>query len=264
MTENTNESGLILQPNRERAVAPTAGASTPADLIRVAIAQGAGLETIERLLAMQERLQAAQAKAAFDVAFARFKSEAIDILKRTAVTDGPLKGKRYAELSNVVEAVTPALSKHGLSSSWKVTKDEKDWIEVTCYLKHAEGHVESVSMGGPPDTGGAKNAIQARASTVSYLERYTLKAITGTAEKGDDKDGAAVVDLAALSPEDQAALEALQAVAFEGEAALQAAFQTSPITETAWNLVRDSLIDCAKKADREKPKAKPAAKRPAK
>lgn len=41
-------------------------------------------------------------------------------------------------------------------------------------------------MGGPPDTGGAKNAIQARASTVSYLERYTFKAVAGVAEGGDD------------------------------------------------------------------------------
>ena len=44
-------------------------------------------------------------------------------------------------------------------------------------------------MGGPPDTGGAKNAIQARASTKSYLERYTLKAITGLSEQDDDDDG---------------------------------------------------------------------------
>jgi hypothetical protein len=44
-------------------------------------------------------------------------------------------------------------------------------------------------MGGPPDAGGAKNAIQARASTISYLERYTLKAICGVAEGGEDDDG---------------------------------------------------------------------------
>ena len=44
-------------------------------------------------------------------------------------------------------------------------------------------------MGGPPDAGGAKNAIQARASTVSYLERYTLKAILGISEQEDDNDG---------------------------------------------------------------------------
>lgn len=44
-------------------------------------------------------------------------------------------------------------------------------------------------MGGPPDAGGAKNAIQARASTKTYLERYTLKAITGLSEQADDDDG---------------------------------------------------------------------------
>jgi hypothetical protein len=43
-------------------------------------------------------------------------------------------------------------------------------------------------MGGPPDTGGAKSPIQARASTVSYLQRYTLKAICGVSEQGDDTD----------------------------------------------------------------------------
>jgi hypothetical protein len=87
-------------------------------------------------------------------------------------------------------AQPPALSRHGLSSSWKLTKDDRDWIEVTCYLRHVGGHEESVSMGGPPDTGGAKNAIQARASTKTYLERYTMKAITGLSEQDDDNDGA--------------------------------------------------------------------------
>lgn len=53
-------------------------------------------------------------------------------------------------------------------------------------------------MGGPPDTGGAKNAIQARASTKTYLERYTLKAITGLSEQNDDNDGRGLdVDLLA-------------------------------------------------------------------
>ena len=44
-------------------------------------------------------------------------------------------------------------------------------------------------MGGPPDSGGAKSAIQARASSKSYLERYTLLGITGLASSDGDKDG---------------------------------------------------------------------------
>jgi hypothetical protein len=144
---------------------------------------------LEKLLAMKERWEADEARKAFNVAFAAFKAEAIDIVKNKKVTDGPLKGKAYAELFSVVNAVTPALSRHGLSASWRLTKDEKDWIEVTCTIRHVLGHSEVVSMAGPPDSGGAKNAIQARASTITYLERYTLKAACGLAEQGDDNDG---------------------------------------------------------------------------
>ncbi len=164
-------------------------AATPADLLRIAVESGADLDRLERLMSLQERWEAKQAKQAYDAAFSAFKAEAVTILKGRKVTDGPLKGKSYAELHDVVNAVTPALSRHGLSSSWKLTKDDKDWMEVTCYLRHVNGHEESVSMGGPPDAGGAKNAIQARASTKTYLERYTLKAITGLSEQEDDDDG---------------------------------------------------------------------------
>lgn len=144
---------------------------------------------LEQLLAVKERWEATEARKAFVTAFAAFKAEAVEIVKNKRVTDGPLKGKSYAELYSVVNAVTPALSKHGLSASWRITKDESAWIEVTCTITHILGHSESVSMAGPPDSGGAKNQIQARASTITYLERYTLKAACGLAEQGEDADG---------------------------------------------------------------------------
>lgn len=176
----------VIEMPRAQAVAVTP--STPADLLRIAVEGGADLDKLERLMALQERWEAQQAKKLYDQAFAAFKAEAVKIIKGRSVTDGPLKGKSYAELHDVVNAVTPALSRHGLSSSWKLTKDDRDWMEVTCYVRHVGGHQESVSMGGPPDAGGAKNAIQARASTKTYLERYTLKAITGLSEQNDDTD----------------------------------------------------------------------------
>lgn len=184
---------------------------TPAMLLQMAVQQGADLDKLERLMALQERWEATEARKAYDAAFAAFKAEAVVILKNRRVTDGPLKGKSYAELFSVVNAVTPALSRHGLSSSWQITKDEKDWIEVTCTLKHTAGHMETVSMGGPPDAGGAKNAIMARASTVSYLQRYTLKAITGLSEQDDDDNGVAVK--AHINPE---LLQAARDAALQG------------------------------------------------
>lgn len=171
--------------------------------------RGASLDQIERMMDVAERNEKREAEKAYNAAFAAFKAEAVRIVKGRKVTDGPLRGKEYAELHDVVDAVTPALSRHGLSTAWKLTRDEKDWLEVTCTLKHVGGHSESVSMGGPPDAGGAKNALQARASTKSYLERYTLKAICGVAEGGDDTDGnppAAVVPLDLLAAAREAAM----------------------------------------------------------
>jgi hypothetical protein len=129
--------------------------TTPADLLRIAVESNADLDRLERLMEMQDRWEAKAAKKSFDAAFAAFKAEAVTIIKGKDVTDGPLRGRKYAELHDVVNAVTPALSKHGLSSSWRLTKDEKDWLEVTCYpgarqhevlsgALHAEGHHRAV------------------------------------------------------------------------------------------------------------------------
>lgn len=163
--------------------------NSPANLLAIAVQRGDDMDRLKQLMELQERWETNEARKAYNRAFAAFKAEAVTLVRNKTVTAGPLQGKSYAELFAVVNAVTPALSRYGLSASWKITKDEKDWIEVTCSLKHEGGHSESVSMGGPPDVGGAKNAIQARASTVSYLERYTLKAIVGLSEQDDDDDG---------------------------------------------------------------------------
>ena len=136
---------------------PALAANSPMGMMLAAVQQGATLEQVEKMMDLQERWAKAEAKKAYDEAFANFKAEAVKIIKGKGVTDGPLKGKTYD-------------------------------------LRHVGGHEESVSMGGPPDNGGAKNAIQARASTKTYLERYTLKAITGLSEQDDDTDGNAERD----------------------------------------------------------------------
>ena len=51
------------------------------------------------------------------------------------------------------------------------------------------GHEKSTSLQAPPDESSGKNSIQAIASTVSYLERYTFLAITGLSTREQDNDG---------------------------------------------------------------------------
>jgi hypothetical protein len=171
---------------------PAIAANSPAGLMLAAMRENVPLEQIEKMMDLQERWERREAEKAFNEAMAAFKGEAVEIIKRKQVDFANKSGGRtqykHAELSDVIEAAAPALSKHGFSWSWK-TKQGNGFMEVTCTLKHRLGHSESVSMSGPYDDSGGKNAIQAIVSSKTYLERHTLKAICGLAEKGEDDDG---------------------------------------------------------------------------
>lgn len=171
-------------------------ANSPMGMMMAAMKQGATLDQVEKMMDLQERWEHREAEKAFNDALAAFKAEAVEIIKRRQVDFTSQKGRTYykhAELSDVVEAVGPALSKHGFAWSWK-TEQDGGTVRVTCILKHRQGHADSVSLEAGADQSGNKNSIQAIASTVTYLQRHTLKAITGVSEKGDDTDGNAPID----------------------------------------------------------------------
>lgn len=195
--------------------------NSPAAMMLQAMAQGASLEQVEKMMDLQERWEKREAEKAYNSAFASFKAETVEIVKRKQVSY-PSKGGRteymHAELSDVLDAVTPHLSRHGLGISWKTTKQDRGWVEVTCTLRHTSGHSESVTLGAAPDDSGGKNAIQAVGSAITYLERYTAKAILGVAEKGQDDDGAGTSERAGKS-EGGGSLDPLQAHRDTGQAA---------------------------------------------
>lgn len=157
---------------------------TPMQIIAQAVTQGADVDKLEKLLALQERYEANEAKKAFSVALTNFKKAGIVVGKNKAVAFGTTK-YRHATLDNVCETIGEELTKHGLSFRWD-TASENGKVRVTCVLMHEMGHSEFVSLESSPDTSGAKNSIQAIGSAVTYLQRYTLLAITGTATNDDD------------------------------------------------------------------------------
>jgi ERF superfamily len=229
-------SPVVLQPS-----------ATPADLLRMAVQGNADIDKLQQLVALQERWEAGQAVRAFAAAFAAFKSEAVTILKNKSITSGPLKGGRHADLAEVVRATTPALSKHGLAINWKLSKDEKDWMEVTCTLRHSAGHSETVSMGAAPDTGPGRNAIQARGSSKTYLERYTATAILGLAASEADDDGAG--GGADMNEAERDLYQILLESAKLGTAALRRSQLASAPAEWFWTKHSKALKDVALAVD---------------
>ncbi|HEX20686.1 MAG TPA: hypothetical protein ENG78_07705 [Acidiferrobacteraceae bacterium] len=163
---------------------------TPPALLAIAVEQGADIDKLDKLMNLQIRWEEREAQKAFTVAMADFKSDPPEIFKNKTVKYGQTEYD-HASLDNVATTLGEALSKQGLSFGWKTDQGEAGAITVTCTITHILGHSESTSLSAGPDQSGGKNNIQAVGSTVSYLQRYTLLAITGTATQDMDDDGGA-------------------------------------------------------------------------
>lgn len=172
--------------------AETLPAVTPAQMLQMAVQQGADLDKLEKLMELQERWEASQARKAWVAAMASFKADppSIGKNKRVHFTNkaGVVTDYKHATLDNVCDIVNKALSAHGLSHRWETHQGEGR-IKVTCYITHVDGHSESTSLHSPADDSGGKNAIQQIGSAVTYLQRYTLLALTGLATGETDDDG---------------------------------------------------------------------------
>ena len=163
----------------------------PARMIELAIEKGA-VEQLDKLLALQERWEAGEARKAFVRAMNEFKRRQPEIRKNKHV-EFPSKGGQtaydHATLDHICDVLGEALSLVGITYRWRTENLDGGWIRVTCILTHEMGHSEETVLQGPPDQSGGKNAIQAIGSTTEYLRRYTLLSATGVAVKGMDDDG---------------------------------------------------------------------------
>lgn len=166
----------------------------PMMLIQMAMDQKADIDKLQKLMELQERWVANElerekrdAKKAFIAAMGDFKKNPPIIVKDKQVAFLDVKYK-HAELSQVSSVIGAALSEVGITHSWGVDQIGSEII-VTCTLTHELGHSEKMTMKAPPDTSGKKNSIQGIASTVSYLQRYTLLGITGMSTGEGDIDG---------------------------------------------------------------------------
>jgi hypothetical protein len=166
--------------------------TTPAHLLNIAIEKGADLDKLEKLMDLQMRWEQNNARKAYHEAMAQFKSNPPEIEKDKKVAYGNTK-YNHASLSNVTAKINSELSKYGLSASWTTTQTDKG-VTVTCKISHVMGHSEETSLTAGLDKSGAKNDIQALGSTISYLERYTILALTGLATSEMDDDGQGTIE----------------------------------------------------------------------
>ncbi len=169
---------------------------TPMEMLDKAVSQGADVETLSKLMDLQERWEANQARKAFEGCNERSKAELPKIVKNKKVDFTTQKGRtnyQYEDLASIMNQIGPVLSRHGLSVRYRTTTNINEPVTVTCIISHSMGHSEENTLMAGRDDSGNKNSIQQIGSTVTYLQRYTLKAALGLAAGADD-DGAKADD----------------------------------------------------------------------
>lgn len=160
---------------------------SPQGLISQALAQNVPIETLERLMDLQERWQASQSRMMFLEALNKFQSVVPVLTKKKKVAFNTTKYS-YTPLSDIVIGIKDAMQQAGLSHRWELEEKEENII-CTCIISHFGGHSEKTTMSAKRDSSGNKNEIQSRGSAVTYLQRYTLIGALGISTADEDNDG---------------------------------------------------------------------------
>jgi hypothetical protein len=183
-------------------------------MLSTAIASNAPLETIREFMAMVREQDAYDARKAYFAAMAKAAGEFTSVAKTKAVDFTSKSGQRtnynYADLDAFLDMARPVLAKHGLTVTFDTDDTNPNRIKITCEITHEQGHTKSVALSDAPDQSGNKNAIQAVVSTVSYLQRATLRVALGLSP-GHDDDGQRSHSGAVnpITPEEASQIEAL-------------------------------------------------------
>ena len=170
-------------------------------IIRAAADPKIDVVKMERLVAMQEHMEARAAKIAYDDALAHLQAELPEIERNSAIIirkkdpktgdrTGPIEQKTpFAKWEDIMDVLRPILKRWNFSLSFRTGFDEAGRVKVTAILARS-GHREETTTILPHDASGSKNAVQAVGSTTSYGRRYAASMLLNIVTRGDDDDAA--------------------------------------------------------------------------
>lgn len=187
--KKTKPSSEVIEHNKEIKPEIVAQSQNPNSLIALAIEQGTPVETMEKLMDLQDRWEAKQAKKAFDDDMASFQSECPIIKKTKGVpTKSGKDAYKYAPIDSIVSQVRGTLQKYGFSYAIQ-TETLEGKVKATCIAKHRLGHSESSSMEVPL---GTKTEIMSQsqvvAAAITFAKRYAFLNAFGIMTGDDDKE----------------------------------------------------------------------------
>ena len=165
------------------------------DILMRAIELNVDLDAFEKLVNLVEKVQNDKAKREFYEALSKFQSQVPPILKSSEVNMGAGRPRyNYASLYDIISKIQKPLGDNNLSFRWEISNNN-DIIEVTCILSHSGGYELQTSIQAGKDATPGKSNVQAIASTITYLKRYTLVSLLGIGTADPDDDAQATVNV---------------------------------------------------------------------
>lgn len=191
---NQNEQTELIPAESEGELMPTNRSEAGALLeviARAATDESVDVDKMERLLAMQEKVLADESRRQYFEALRGFQADCPQ-LTRGSVIPGKRTATigRYCKFEDMMKIVRPVMNRYGFGEQFDTKQNEAGQITaVVCTLSHTGGHSEQSTFPVTPDQSGAKNAIQAIGSALSYGKRYALGSALGLVFTNEDSDG---------------------------------------------------------------------------
>lgn len=176
----------------ENAVVSDYGTGLLEVIARAARDPSVDIDKMERLIAMQERVQGREAEIAFNVSLNAAQSAMRPI---AANASNPQTRSRYATFDKLDRVLRPIYTEHGFSLSFDEGDSPKpDHVRVLCYVSHVAGYTRTYHRDMPADGKGAKGGdvmtkTHAAGAAGSYGARYLLKGIFNVSVGEEDDDG---------------------------------------------------------------------------
>jgi hypothetical protein len=223
--------GVMVQTPRDRTVptihADENGNFSPAQLIMAAIERGIPAEALERLVGLQERMEARAAAKEFAQAVAAFKASCPPIFKSKLVEiekrDGTKYSYTFAPLEEILPVVEPHLTANGLSIKWDRRVEASGLLTSVCTLKHLNGHFETSSFTLPTENANPGMTVQQKyAGAATFADRKSLQAVLGIVAGDEDKVATQAVDPTPISEDQATVIEDLLRARTKGKPAAKA------------------------------------------
>ena len=150
------------------------------------------VETMERLLAMQERYDAEQARREYFEAFARVQGRMRPVPKKGW---NPQTRSKYPRLEDVKEMLDPLLADEGFAQSVAMVPGAGEGLmRFELLIRHRAGHSERHYLDAPGDDRGmkgspTKTALHGMRSSMTYCRRALISDVWDVRTCEEDDDG---------------------------------------------------------------------------